>query len=205
MINTHRRQVAQIKQRVKGGGAPISRAEYRFMRTNRQDVLKCVLDLNFHTRINSLTNLHRLVPFVPIVVIAEELIPLIAMYAPGMLPSTTKLPSQLKKIEENAMEEQAVFAARKVEFTRIVHAGMQSGDECMVVDLAQLRALGGDVMKAVCGVLRLATWGPAPLLLWRIDQHLTHIARDDELLTKEIPGNQLGDSEVVKALYERGM
>lgn len=38
-------------------------------------------------------------PFVLIVVIIEEIIPLIVMYAPGMLPSTCVLPSQRARID----------------------------------------------------------------------------------------------------------
>ncbi|KIM92012.1 hypothetical protein PILCRDRAFT_810009 [Piloderma croceum F 1598] len=184
MINTHRRQVAEIKLRVKEGGEPISRAEYRFMRTHKQDLLK-------------------LIPFMVVVLLMEELIPLIAIYVPGMLPSTTVLPSQRKRIEEKAMEKQATFGARRAAFARIVQAGKTRGNEPMV-DLQSLRALGSDCTEAVCGVLRLATWGPAPILLYRIDRHLSHIAKDDELLAKDDMG-MLDDAGIGKALDERGI
>lgn len=145
----------------------------------------------------------RLIPFMVVVLVMEELIPLIAIYVPGMLPSTTVLPSQRKRIEEKAMEKQAAFAARQAVFARIVQAGKTRGNEPMV-DLQSLRALGSDCTEAVCGVLRLATWGPAPMLLYRIDKHLSHIARDDELLAKADMG-MLDDAGVGKALDERGM
>jgi LETM1 and EF-hand domain-containing protein 1 len=41
---------------------------------------------------------HRLVPFVLILFILEEILPLIVIYAPSMLPSTTILPSQADRI-----------------------------------------------------------------------------------------------------------
>ena len=41
----------------------------------------------------------RLVPFVLTLAIIEEIIPLIVMYAPGMLPSTCVLPSQRARID----------------------------------------------------------------------------------------------------------
>ena len=46
MINTHRVQVAQIKLRVKEGGEPISRAEYRFINTHKEDILKYVFTVD---------------------------------------------------------------------------------------------------------------------------------------------------------------
>ena len=149
-----------------------------------------------------LIDFRRLIPFLLVVVIMEELIPLIAVYVPGMLPSTTVLPSQLKRIEEKAREKQVVFAKRREVFTMISSAGRQQGN---MVGLRQLRTLGGGGTKTICGVLRLATWGPASLQLWRIDQHLKHVARDDELLVKEDLGRTLTDAEVGRALEERGM
>jgi len=89
-------------------------------------------------------------------------------------------------------------------FARIVQAG-QEGSNRKMIDLRQLRALGGDSTKAVCGVLRLATWGPAPLLLRRIDRHLKHVTRDDELMMREDLGKHMGHGEVGKALNERGI
>jgi len=183
MINTHRVQVAQIKLRLKEGREPISRAEYRFMRTHNEDILK-------------------LVPFLLVVLILEELIPLIVIYVPGMLPSTTIFPSQLKRIEEKAREKQLAFAARRAVFATIVQAGKNNGK---MVDLKQLVALEGGATKTVCGVLRQATWGPAAIQRWRIDRHLKHVARDDELLVKEDLGMRLADGEVGRALYERGI
>jgi LETM1 and EF-hand domain-containing protein 1, mitochondrial len=137
----------------------------------------------------------------------EELIPLIAIYVPGMLPSTTIFASQLKRIEGKAQEKQAMFAARRTAFDRIVQAGqlVENGGQGKVVDLGQLRALGEDGTKVICGMLRLATWGPAPMQLWQIDRHLKHIAMDDELLANEDLGIRLRDEEVAKALDERGM
>lgn len=44
----------------------------------------------------------RLVPFLLIVLIIEEIIPLIVMYVPGILPSTCILPSQMERIQMKA-------------------------------------------------------------------------------------------------------
>jgi LETM1 and EF-hand domain-containing protein 1 len=52
----------------------------------------------------------RLVPFVAIVLILEEVIPLIVLYAPGMLPSTCILASQRARIDAKRREKQRVYA-----------------------------------------------------------------------------------------------
>jgi LETM1 and EF-hand domain-containing protein 1 len=48
----------------------------------------------------------RLVPFVLVIAILEELIPLIIIFAPNALPSTCILPSQRLKIDAKKMERQ---------------------------------------------------------------------------------------------------
>ena len=62
-----------------------------------------------------------------------------------------------------------------------------------------------DAHKALAGVLRVPTWGPGPLVLFRLGRHLKFVAKDDELLAKEDFGCHLKDEEVKKALGERGM
>ena len=52
----------------------------------------------------------RLVPFVAIVLVLEEVIPLIVLYAPGMLPSTCILASQRERIDAKRREKQHAFA-----------------------------------------------------------------------------------------------
>ena len=136
-----------------------------------------------------------------VVLILEELIPLIAIYAPGMLPSTTIFPSQLAKIEEKALAKQVRWASHRVVFSR-VHSFADSSSSTSIL-LPKLRSLGAH--KALAGVLRVPTWGPAPLVLFRLDRYLRFVAKDDELLAKEDFGRHLIDEEVRKALIERGM
>ena len=52
----------------------------------------------------------RLVPFVAIVLVLEEVIPLIVLYAPGMLPSTCILASQRERIDAKRREKQRAYA-----------------------------------------------------------------------------------------------
>lgn len=57
-------------------------------------------------------SIHRVIPFVIIALILEEAIPLIAIYAPFMLPSTCILPSQQQRIEEQRAEKAKAFATQ---------------------------------------------------------------------------------------------
>jgi hypothetical protein len=51
------------------------------------------------------------VPFLIIALLLEEIIPLIAIYAPFMLPSTCILPSQRQRIKAKRSEKAIAFAA----------------------------------------------------------------------------------------------
>ena len=53
----------------------------------------------------------RLIPFLLIVIIAEEVIPLVVIYAPFLLPSTCLLPSQKERIDAKKREKQVACAA----------------------------------------------------------------------------------------------
>ncbi|KAF9222646.1 hypothetical protein BS17DRAFT_783174 [Gyrodon lividus] len=177
-INTHRKQVSAIRSRAKSGGALPSRAELRFINTYTQDALK-------------------LLPFMVIVLIAEELIPFVALYVPRMLPSTCVLPGQRDRIASKARNSQltALFTHRDV-FEEIRRLGKKSG-------FVPLHNLGNQ--SAVCSLLGLPAWGPSQLHAWRIRRHLNNISSDDEMLRKEGHGRHLTAIELEEALLERGM
>ncbi|KAF9245035.1 hypothetical protein BU15DRAFT_41570 [Melanogaster broomeanus] len=177
-IYTRRDEVSAIRSRAKSGGALPTRAELRFIKNYTQDALK-------------------LIPFAVILIIAEELIPFLALYAPRMLPSTCVLPGQRDRIEVKAYHNQltALFSHRGV-FEAICEQGKQSG----FVPLSSLGNAG-----AVCGLLGLPTWGPSQLNAWRIRKHLNYISSDDEMLRKEGYGQHLSAAELKEALLERGM
>lgn len=52
----------------------------------------------------------RVIPFVIIALFLEEVIPLIAIYAPSFLPSTCILPSQQERIQQKKSEKALGFA-----------------------------------------------------------------------------------------------
>ena len=52
----------------------------------------------------------RLIPFATIIIIIEEIIPLIVLYAPFILPSTCILPSQRERIQSKKRVKQRAYA-----------------------------------------------------------------------------------------------
>ena len=86
-------------------------------------------------------NFRRLVPFLLIVLIVEELIPLIVLYVPGMLPSTCVLPSQRGRI-----------VAKRVERQRGAYALAKSMDMFKDIQLekVKLRSLGNSEVDLLC-------------------------------------------------------
>ena len=148
-----------------------------------------------------------------IVIVAEELVPFIALYAPRMLPSTCVLPGQRDRIVSRARTKQlaALFTHRGV-FETIGKEGKQSG-------FVPVKSMGN--LRAVCrydrwispclncsssySVLGLPAWGPSPLNTWRIRRHLSAVALDDEMLRREGCGRHLTIPELEEALLARGM
>ncbi|TFY59212.1 hypothetical protein EVG20_g7874 [Dentipellis fragilis] len=179
LFNTHRLQVREIKDRVKNGGPPMDRWETRFVRTFNQDAMK-------------------MIPFVLIVLVVEEIIPLIAIYAPFMLPSTCIMPSQWERIDGKRREKQLAFAeSLRDEFATLRKAGSK--------DIPLHAVPNGYALIALAGSLTLSTVGPAGLHRRRIQRHLTSIAADDVLLRQENMGNRLTHPELLEALEERGI
>ncbi|KAH9046884.1 hypothetical protein EDB84DRAFT_1463972 [Lactarius hengduanensis] len=178
MVVTHYWQANEIQARVKAGGEPLSRWESRFIETNR-------------------TDLARLVPFVAIVLILEEVIPLIVLYAPGMLPSTCVLTSQRERIEAKRREKQRAFTETMREvFLDVRNAG----------PAALTSSLSGNISGiALCGLLSLSTWGPNFRRRSRLERHIQYIVADDALLAKEGMGDRLTHPELLEALEERGI
>jgi hypothetical protein len=172
MINTHRLQVAAIRQRINSGGAPLTRKEARFIDTFRQDIKK-------------------LVPFLIIVIILEEVIPLIALYAPAMLPSTCILPSQRSKIHAKKQD-------KAIDLAKTYRDVLASGATGSILNQAY-----GPI--ALCAVLRISTMGPDVLRRRRIAKQLEVLQKDDERLQSEDMGALLSDAEVNEALEERGV
>ncbi|PPQ65014.1 hypothetical protein CVT26_015723 [Gymnopilus dilepis] len=180
LIFSRRKEIAIIKARIKAGGPPLTRVEFRLIETQKDDI-------------------NKVVPFLIIALVLEEIIPLIAIYAPFLLPSTCILPSQRERIEAKRAEKAAAFMTQYyTTFGELVRAEQPKG----FLSLSALSTVPS-APTAVCGLLGLSTIGFDALRIRRIRRHLEFITRDDQLLLQD--NKTLSHREVVEALEERGI
>ncbi|KAK2467788.1 hypothetical protein APHAL10511_000083 [Amanita phalloides] len=179
LIVIRRKEVAIIKARVKAGGQPFTRSEYRFIIAQGDDIRKVI-------------------PFVVIALLLEEVIPLIAIYVPSLLPSTCVLPSQRARIEESKTEK-AVSFSTLYKSTFVQLRKLENPPGYLPLDLIRQ----SPAPEAICGILRLSTFGIDALRVRRIHQRLSFIAEDDRLLLRDQPS--LSERDLNEALEERGI
>ncbi|KAJ3567051.1 hypothetical protein NP233_g6612 [Leucocoprinus birnbaumii] len=179
LIWVRRGEIAQIRARIKAGGAPLSRAEFRFIQTQKDDV-------------------NKVIPFIIIALLLEEVIPIIAIYAPSFLPSTCILPSQQARIQEKRYQKAVGFAIKHAPlFTEL--QSKESPKNYLPLD-----AIRSDTAPTViCGLLGLSTLGVDALRIHRIRRRLNFLAEDDRLLIQDKPN--LSEKELAEALEERGI
>ena len=99
-----------------------------------------------HLHYISHLNLDRVIPFIIIALLLEEVIPLIAIYAPFMLPSTCILPSQRERIESKRSEKAAMFSTR---YYQIYHKLKQAENPSGFLLLSSLHL--DTAPTAICG------------------------------------------------------
>ena len=130
-----------------------------------------------------------------IVLVIEEIIPLIVLYAPWMLPSTCVLPSQRERIETKRREKQMETArAMSPDLRKLLERPAEP-----------LTRNDNTELVALLSVLSLSTFGPPPTRLKRLEKHLKRIVEDDTRLAAEGSGSRLNLVELGEALEERGM
>ncbi|KAF8510567.1 hypothetical protein BU17DRAFT_70006 [Hysterangium stoloniferum] len=179
IFTTHRRRANAIRQRLRdaktrGAEVSMSRYETRFMRTYNRDLVKFV-------------------PFILTVIVLEEVIPLIVLYAPSFLPSTCLLPSQRERIEVKRR-------AKRVAHMALAKAELESPNPSpLTVD-----NLPSELTRAVSGILARPTFGPVFLQRFRLSRYFSYLGQDDNLLLREGMGAQLTEAELLEALDERG-
>ncbi|KZT27981.1 hypothetical protein NEOLEDRAFT_1233244 [Neolentinus lepideus HHB14362 ss-1] len=181
MVMRNSQRTKEMQKRVAEGGHPLSRWETRFIQAYRQDM-------------------KRLIPFLLIVLVIEEIVPLIALYAPGMLPSTCILPSQRQRIQEKRRERlTAVVDVNQVLLAKIERLAGDSG----IVTPSQLDPYATSILSTILDASSII-----PLNAMRrqkITKKLTEIYEDDTHLIREDFGKRLTAEEVTEALEERGM
>ncbi|KAG6854058.1 hypothetical protein C0991_011036 [Blastosporella zonata] len=181
LIFIRRKHINLIHARIKDSGSPLTRAEYRLIRTQKSDI-------------------NKVVPFIFIALILEEIIPLIAIYTPFMLPSTCILPSQRERIDSKRADKATAFS---LEYRHIYDQLKLAESPANHLSLEALSAPGASA--AVCGVLRISTVGIDALRIRRIQNHLRFIAEDDQLLVQDKLLDKLSPKDLEETLGERGM
>jgi LETM1 and EF-hand domain-containing protein 1 len=126
----------------------------------------------------------------------EELLPLLVLYAPNSMPSTTILPAQLIRIKD---EEQTRRRAALVAYAKSVVDPLPS--------TSVISSLPANSVSQLCKILELGTFAPVALQRRRLRKHLEFLSKDDEMLRNEIGDikQELSIEEKRLALAERGM
>ncbi|KAK0526702.1 hypothetical protein OC842_005102 [Tilletia horrida] len=205
-IFRNRTRVLEIQARVKEGGRALSREESQLIKTHDSDMRKLPL-------------------FLAIVLILEELLPLVVIYAPGLLPSTCILPSQMAKIRAKE-EDRRTAAVKRLRGeaegrARLELAAGVGAVQAAAAAEAEAEAANGweEDAKRVVGQLdaaslkdlaltfKLPTWGGSYLQRGRLASHLAYLRADDALMAgsgvnDEVPQDLDGLS---RACTERGL
>ncbi|KAG9127257.1 hypothetical protein FRC07_015115 [Ceratobasidium sp. 392] len=181
---THRQIAKDIQARIReekaqGLTSTMTWEEAHFIKTYKEDLVK-------------------LIPFLLILLILEEALPLVVLYAPFLLPSTCILPNQRARILWKRDDAQYVARqdVRRIlseagPLTRLVGTGVGSMPEELVTGLTKM--------------FGLSARGPVMLHRRRLEKHLAYLLDDDRLLVNESNmGSHLDSRNLRNAMSERG-
>ncbi|WFC94277.1 hypothetical protein MBRA1_000905 [Malassezia brasiliensis] len=179
--------VKQIKANVAETGRDLTYEEATLLRTHSADMLKLPL-------------------FLLILVTIEELLPLMVIYTPFLLPSTCILPSQRLKIRKRfeLKREECVNALR--DMIQNVPS-MQPPYEEQAAS-ATLAPLPKEALQKLVVTYNLSAWGGSALRTRRLVRHLTHLRTADMRLATSKLLNDPGDDAaefLADACTERGL
>lgn len=197
-IWANRTQVKAVQARVAGGGAPLSREESQLIRTHQADMRKLPL-------------------FLFILLILEEALPLVVIWAPSLLPSTCILPNQLTKIRmgEEVKRAEAFTQLQQSEGLKELLPVVQESAGAAKLTAAHQPDASGDLFQKlsaedltrVAKMFSLSTWGGSSMVRRRLDSHLAYLRQDDALMC--VDGNYAAVPQHVDALAkacgERGL
>nr|CDI53811.1 conserved hypothetical protein [Melanopsichium pennsylvanicum 4] len=205
-IWANRTQVKVVQARVASGGSGLTREESQLIQVHNADMRKLPL-------------------FLFILLILEEALPLVVIWAPSLLPSTCILPTQLTKIRlgEEVKRANAVEALRESEAVKKllpvvqVTSNKDRGDGGGGLKIAAAHAdasedvfssLSSEELAKLAKMFSLSTWGGSGMIRRRLDLHMSYIRNDDALMcprdgsVSSIPQNA---NALAKACGERGL
>ncbi|PVG00648.1 hypothetical protein CPB86DRAFT_782483 [Serendipita vermifera] len=189
----HRILASDVRKRLKeseqsGAHGPAQWRDREFLITYRKD-------------------LFRLVPFISIIVILEEILPLVIIYAPFLLPSTCKLPAQARRIEDladekrwnslvslaNIMRLQNELQAQKVSGLQPGSKGLLGHEEGLAE--GRLDRLPEGSIQLLCRLLGIAPYGPSSYLKFRLRKTLAALSAEDTYFTS--PNSQASSASAI--------
>lgn len=180
----NRRIVLQIKEDVRRSKRDYTWEEARMVRIHTSDMLKLPL-------------------FLLILVTVEELLPLMVIYTPFMLPSTCILPSQRNKIRQRfeVKREKAIQALNKTVPSISV---LQTNDNTAKAAVA---ALSPAALKELATVYNLSQWGGSALRRRRVLSHMRMLVQDDQRLetSETLSSAEDADEKLSYACVQRGI
>ncbi|WFD41957.1 hypothetical protein MPSI1_000595 [Malassezia psittaci] len=184
-----RERVKKIKTSIAEDGRDMTYEEATLVRTHASDMRKLPL-------------------FLLILVTIEELLPLMVIYTPFLLPSTCILPSQSLKIRNRfeLKREECIQALRK-----IVESDPTLQPPYQVQEAgATLSLLPDEAIEKLVIAYNLSKWGGTTLQRGRLERHLAHLRTDDMRLATSKLLNQPQDVEdsaglLANACTERGL
>ncbi|SAM82336.1 uncharacterized protein UBRO_04671 [Ustilago bromivora] len=197
-IWANRKRVKEVQARVANGGSGLTREESQLMHVHKADMRKLPL-------------------FLFILLILEEALPLVVIWAPSLLPSTCILPNQLAKIrmgeevkraeafqqlkQSDSLKELIPVIEESKEGLRLTNVHREQTEQDI------LKTLSSEDLTKLAKIFSLSTWGGAAMIRRRLDSHLTYIRQDDLLMCADgdfgaIP---LHADALAKACGERGL
>ncbi|KAI8048938.1 LETM1-like protein-domain-containing protein [Gilbertella persicaria] len=157
----------------------------------------------------------KLVPFGIVFLILPESIPLLVIYAPGMVPSTCLKENQILKqrqkldkvrqkmthnVLKSAKQLQGVITAEdfmhKAKFQRIAKNFAYDFD---------LSRIDRRHLSSYCKFMGINDYGPQFILKKRLEKYMNYLDQDDKLLLQDNTVDTLTVQELSHAVEERGM
>ncbi|CAE6416887.1 unnamed protein product [Rhizoctonia solani] len=169
----------QIVKDIQARGGQMTWEETHFIKTYKEDTIK-------------------LIPFLLILLILEEALPLVVLYAPFLLPSTCILPNQRARILWK--RDDAQFNARSE-----ARSILLSGESLQKLAEGGVKEMPADLVSTMARVFGLSTRGPVALHRRRLEKHLEYLINDDRLLVlEETMGSHLDLRNLKVVMSERG-
>ncbi|KAI3487344.1 hypothetical protein L1887_48765 [Cichorium endivia] len=196
-IWANRKAVQVVQQRVATGGSALTREESQLIRTHQADMRKLPL-------------------FLFILLILEEALPLVVIWAPSLLPSTCILPNQLTKIRmgDEVKRADAVKQLKESEAVKELIPVVKASSKALSLTPAHaaedgdvLKQLSSEELAKVAKIFSLATWGGAGMVRRRLDAHMAYLREDDALMAIDTGAGAIPQhaDALAKACGERGL